>query len=124
MRRCLSAAPGGGSGCIVRVWGCNGPVVGGRSGADGVFGPRTRAAIRSWQSSQGARATGYLDGAAVAALRPSASAASVPPSAARRLPAPRRSSSPFVLPLPRERNAKRESDPLRCPRVRRVSAQS
>ena len=36
-----------------------------------MFGPRTRAAIRSWQSSQGARATGYLAGASVAALRPS-----------------------------------------------------
>ncbi len=82
---------GGGSGCVVRVWGCNGPVVeeglgldgaarrqiqlGLRSagfdpgGADGLFGPRTRAAIRSWQSSRGGRATGYLDGPSVAALR-------------------------------------------------------
>ena len=63
---------GGGSGCTVRVWGCNGPVVeeglvlnratrrqiqlGLRSagfdpgGADGLFGPRTRTAIRNWQS--------------------------------------------------------------------------
>ena len=38
-------------------------------GADGLFGPRTRAAIRGWQSSRGARPTGYLDGAAVEALR-------------------------------------------------------
>ena len=67
----------GGSGCIVRVWGCNGPVVGGRSGtrpgdAAGhsggpagrglrprrggrLFGPRTRGAIRSWQTSPGGR---------------------------------------------------------------------
>ena len=82
---------GGGSGCLVRVWGCNGPVVeeglnldraarrriqqgleaAGFSpgGADGLFGPRTRAAIRRWQSSRGARATGYLDGAAVESLR-------------------------------------------------------
>ena len=82
---------GGGSGCIVRVWGCNGPVVeeglgldrdarrqvqlGLRAagydpgGADGLFGPRTRAAIRSWQTSRGARANGYLDRAAVGALR-------------------------------------------------------
>ena len=37
----------------------------------GCSSPRTRAAIRSWQSSQGARETGYLDGASVAALRPS-----------------------------------------------------
>ena len=82
-----------GSGCTVRVWGCNGPVVEeslglGRparreiqeglqaagfdpGGADGMFGPRTRSAIRSWQASQGARATGYLDSASVASLRPS-----------------------------------------------------
>ena len=101
----------GGSGCIVRVWGCNGPVVEeGLSleaparrqiqealgmagfdpgGADGMFGPRTRAAIRGWQSSRGARATGYLDAASAAALRsaapgpavarPSAPAAQQPP---------------------------------------------
>ena len=34
-----------------------------------MFGPRPRAAIRSWQTSRGERATGYLDGASVAALR-------------------------------------------------------
>ena len=94
---------GGGSGCIVRVWGCNGPVVedglsldrtarraiqeglqaagaiqeglqaaGFDPGeADGMFGPRTRSAIRSWQTARGARATGYLDGSSVASLRPS-----------------------------------------------------
>ena len=81
----------GGSGCVVRVWGCNGPVVeeglgldrasrrgiqlglraGGFDvgGADGLFGPRTRAAIRGWQTSRGARATGYLDAAGAEALR-------------------------------------------------------
>ena len=64
----------GGSGCTVRVWGCNGPVVEERldlnqaarrqvqlglrsagfdpGGADGLFGPRTRAAIRSWQAAR------------------------------------------------------------------------
>ena len=84
----------GGSGCMVRVWGCNGPVVeeelgldraarrqiqqglqaGGfdPGGADGLFGPRTRSAIRGWQASRGGRATGYLDAAAVAALRSAA----------------------------------------------------
>ena len=83
----------GGTGCIVRVWGCNGPVVEeglgldraarqqiqrglqatgfDPGGADGLFGPRTRAAIRGWQTSRGARATGYLDGPSAAALRPS-----------------------------------------------------
>ena len=40
--------------------------------ADGLFGSRTRAAIRSWQTSRRLRATGYLDGASVAALRPPA----------------------------------------------------
>ena len=82
---------GSGTGCMVRVWGCNGPVVeeelslnratrrqvqlGLRSagfdpgGADGLFGPRTRAAIRSWQSARGTRSTGYLDGPQVEALR-------------------------------------------------------
>ena len=81
----------GGSGCTVRVWGCNGPVVeeglglnhavrrqiqqGLRSagfdpgGADGLFGTRTRAAIRNWQAARGARTTGYLDGPQVEALR-------------------------------------------------------
>ena len=91
----------GGSGCIVRVWGCNGPVVeeglgldvtlrqriqrGLRAagfdpgGADGLFGPRTRAAIRGWQSSRGVHATGYLDAASAAALRLPALAAAVAP---------------------------------------------
>ena len=95
--RRASAGPGRvwlpGSGCTVRVWGCNGPVVEDGlgldrtarreiqegleaagfdpGGADGMFGPRTRTAIRSWQTSRGARATGYLDAPAVAALRPS-----------------------------------------------------
>ena len=81
----------GGSGCTVRVWGCNGSVIeeglglnqaarrqiqqGLRAegfdsgGADGLFGPRTRAAIRSWQAARGVRSTGYLDGSQVEALR-------------------------------------------------------
>ena len=86
---------GGGSGCIVRAWGCNGPAVEDDlgldcaarrevqrglqaagfdpGGADGLFGPRTRSAIRSWQTSRGSRATGYLDALLVASLRPSVS---------------------------------------------------
>ena len=82
---------GGGSGCTVRAWSCNGPVVeaglnldratrrriqqGLAAGsfdpgaADGLFGPRTRAAIRRWQSSRGARPTGYLDSASAEALQ-------------------------------------------------------
>ena len=96
-----------GSGCVVRVWGCNGQVIeeglnldrasrrqiqqglqaGGfdPGGADGLFGPRTRAAIREWQSARGARATGYLDGVGVETLRsagaPGPAVAAVTPSA-------------------------------------------
>ena len=98
---------GGGSGCVMRAWGCNGPVIeeglnldqgarrqvqqglaagGFNPGvADGLFGPRTRAAIRRWQSSRGTRATGYLDGVSADALRSAGAAgpavAAAPPSA-------------------------------------------
>ena len=92
-QRALAECGSRGSGCTVRVWGCNGPVVEESlgldraarrqvqeglqaagfdpGGADGMFGPRTRTAIRRWQTSRRARATGYLDGASAAALRPS-----------------------------------------------------
>lgn len=40
--------------------------------ADGLFGPRTRAALRAWQSARGAAATGYLNGGSAAALRAAA----------------------------------------------------
>ncbi|MYN68508.1 MAG: SUMF1/EgtB/PvdO family nonheme iron enzyme [Acidobacteria bacterium] len=85
---------GGGSGCVVRAWGCNGPVVEEQLGLDysarrriqqglvsegldpgtpdGLFGPRTRAAIRRWQTSRGAPSTGYLDGASAEALESAA----------------------------------------------------
>ena len=36
---------------------------------DGLFGPRTRAAIRDWQASRGVTATGYLTGAEAEFLR-------------------------------------------------------
>ena len=84
-------ARSGGSGCIVRAWGCNGPVVEeglgldratrrliqtglGAEGfdagvADGLFRPRTRAAIRGLQSSRGIRPAGYLTTRAAVALR-------------------------------------------------------
>ncbi len=90
---------GDGSGCIVRVWGCNAPVIEEELGldraarrevqqglqsagfdpgaADGLFGPRTRAAIRRWQTSRGARSTGYLDGASATALRTAGGSAPV-----------------------------------------------
>ena len=112
----------GGSGCIVRVWGCNGHVVEeglgldravwrqiqeglqaagfDPGGADGLFGPRTRSAIRSWQTSRGARATGYLDGASVVALRPASVPASVAPAAvstAQQPPSPSASSEVEVV---------------------------
>ena len=93
--RALAECGTRGSGCTVQVWGCNGPVVeealgldraarraiqGGLQaagfdpgGADGLFGPRTRSAIRRWQTSRGSRATGYLDASSVSSLRPSVS---------------------------------------------------
>ena len=40
--------------------------------ADGLFGPRTRAALRAWQSARGAEATGYLDSETAATLRAAA----------------------------------------------------
>ena len=101
---------GGGSGCIVRAWGCNSSVVeegldldlaarrqiqqglaaGGfdPGGADGLLGPRTRAAIRRWQSSRGTRSTGYLDGASAAALRTAGGAGPAVATAAPSAPAP------------------------------------
>ena len=39
---------------------------------DGLFGPRTRAAIRAWQAAGGEPQSGYLDGDQVAALRAAA----------------------------------------------------
>jgi len=91
-RAALAAcAARGGASCMARVWGCNRPVVeealpltraarrrvqqglqaeGFSPGvADGIFGPRTRAAIRDWQSARGAPTTGYLDGPEADALR-------------------------------------------------------
>nr|WP_276553626.1 peptidoglycan-binding domain-containing protein [Shinella kummerowiae] len=41
-------------------------------GADGVFGPRTRSAIASWQGSSGYRADGYLSRAQFRELRQAA----------------------------------------------------
>ena len=98
----------GGSGCIVRVWGCNGPVVEeglgldraarrqiqqrleaagfDPGGADGLFGPRTRAATRNWQASRGRRATGYLADTAVAALRSAAASQPAVAAAGAQLP--------------------------------------
>ena len=107
---------GDGSGCIVRVWGCNGPVVeeglgldraarreiqqGLQSagfdpgGADGLFGPRTRAAIRRWQTSRGARSTGYLDGASATALRTAGVSAPVVAAGASSAPTAQQPSPP------------------------------
>ncbi len=50
--------------------------------ADGVFGPATRAAIRGWQTSRGATATGYLDAAGAAALRARVAVAGAAPATA------------------------------------------
>ncbi len=52
---------------------------------DGLFGPRTRAAIREWQQSRGASPTGYVTGAEAELLR---TAAMPPPAAADSSPPP------------------------------------
>ena len=68
-----------------------------RAARNGMFGPRTRAAVRGWQSSRGGRATGYLDGPAAEALRsgcasgPAVGAVATP---AARLGAARRGAAP------------------------------
>ena len=49
--------------------------------ADGSFGPRTRAAIRAWQTARQQAETGYLDGAQADALRAAAATAAPPPAA-------------------------------------------
>ena len=49
---------------------------------DGLFGPRTRAAIPEWQQSRGASPTGYLNGAEAELLR----TATAPPAAAPEAP--------------------------------------
>ena len=52
---------------------------------DGLFGPRTRAAIRDWQQSRGAPPTGYLNGAEAELLR---TAATPPPAPEAPTPPP------------------------------------
>ena len=66
-------------------------------GADGMFGPRTRAAVRGWQTSRGGRATGYLDSLAAEALR--SAGASGPAVAAAATPAAA-SAQPVAVPPP------------------------
>ena len=71
-------------------------------GSDGRFGARTRVAIGGWQSYRGARATGYLDGASAAALRPSGAAPRTFPErpAGVAVPAGQQSASPGQRPAP------------------------
>ena len=51
---------------------------------DGLFGPRSRAAIRDWQQSRGASPTGYLNGAEAELLR----TAAAPPATVSEAPPP------------------------------------
>ena len=72
---------------------------------DGLFGPRTRAAIRDWQTSRGATATGYLNGAEVELLR----AAVAPPPAMSEAPPPAPVSEAAPSVSPGDRRAARSS---------------
>ena len=55
---------------------------------DGLFGPRTRSAIRTWQAARNEAQTGYLDGQQAATLQAAAVPRPVIASPARRDPAP------------------------------------
>ena len=61
-------------------------------GIDGLFGPGTRAAIRNWQTAQGAAATGFLDAAQAADLMGRDGASGAAPRRANAA-APRRAST-------------------------------
>ncbi len=83
---------------------------------DGLFGPRTRAAIREWQQSRGTSPAGYLTGAQAEVLRtatapPPATSATPPPPKA--LPASAAIASSLAAPLASTPQA--ESDPPRAP---------
>ena len=92
---------------------------------DGLFGPRTRAAIRDWQQSRGASPTGYLTGADVGLLRattaqpPALSTASPPPEA---IPAVGPSASSAAEPPPS--SAEADSNPPPAPVADPVGPQS
>ena len=80
---------------------------------DGLFGPRTRAAIRDWQSSRGGLATGYLTGAETEILREAGTSGTatsesektvaLPPDAARATGAAEQAAVAPVLSVPASR---------------------
>ena len=80
---------------------------------DGLFGPRTRAAIREWQRSRGATSTGYLTGAEAELLR----AATLPPPAVREASPPPEAvaETNSNVPLPPEPRASPATDPTAAP---------
>ena len=142
-QRALAECGSRGSGCTVRVWGCNGQVVEESlgldraarrqvqeglqaagfdpGGADGLFGPPTRSAIRSWQTSRGERATGYLDGASVASLRPSVAGQ---PTVQKRAPAVAAANSAAPAAAPATVFAARQQPPAASAEVEAVFWQS
>ena len=72
---------------------------------DGLFGPRTRTAIRAWQRSRGALPTGYLNGAQADRLRAAGAAPPAAPAAARpprRAPDRAAPALPAAAPPPRQ----------------------
>ena len=89
--------------------------------ADGLFGPRTRGAIRDWQRSRGASPTGYLNRAEAERLR----AAAAPPPAVPGASPPLESVSPsasLAPPAPASRTA--DTNAARTPAATEVDPQS
>ena len=77
---------------------------------DGLFGPRTRTAIRRWQEARGVRPTGYLGSAEVELLR--AAALPVPPVVQPQSPPD--GAAPTSRPPAAELSADSSSPPMSC----------
>ena len=66
-----------------------------RGGADGVFGPVTASALKTYQQSKGLSATGVLDDATVAALSLATAAPAAPAAPTTPAPAPAATANPY-----------------------------